>query len=92
MFGVQARLSEVEYRKYTLRKLNSIHYDNYDQRIRWEGKFAHMRETGNVGWANFSVRISFAKLHYVSFHVEYGDSIKPFFRPTNEHVEFIKTN
>jgi hypothetical protein len=44
---VQARVSEEYCRKYILRKLNSIHYDNYNQRIRWEGKVTRMGETGN---------------------------------------------
>jgi hypothetical protein len=57
MFGVQVRLSEEDCRKCILRTLNSIHYDNYNKIIRWEDKVARMGETGNVGRANFSVRI-----------------------------------
>jgi len=63
MFGVQARVSEEYCRKYILRKLNSIPYDKNNKRIRWEGKVARMGETGSVGRTNFSVRVSFAKLH-----------------------------
>ena len=62
MFGVQATVSEEYCRKYILRELNSIHYDNYNQRIRWERKVTRMGETESVRRANVSVRLSFAKL------------------------------
>jgi len=63
MFGVQARVSEEDCGKYVLRKLNCIHYDNYNQRIRCEGKVTLMGEAGRLGKANFSVRVSFVNLH-----------------------------
>ena len=60
---VKATVSEEDCRKYIQRNLDSNHYDNYKQIIRWAGNITSKGEAGNLGRVNFSVPVSFAKMH-----------------------------